>query len=361
MTMTDLLDGAVREAFTPLRHSPDTPQAEIDAVMGRRALEGAGRRRRAGRLATTGALGAVIAGITLAALPSRPEDRAGGLSATQLLRTAAAAAADEPAPAPFTGFRYVKTINRMTWATSTALVTAERPEEEWLSVEGHGTRIGGRGYIVSRAGDPDVAERIAQTVTPLLAAETGHHAVYDRVPLRDLPTDPDELRALLEAALRDGRWSEGHSRFAPIGPHADDVVRYTLASQVVMLLSEANASPPLRAALFGVLARIEGFASLGRVHDPLGREGDGVEIRFATAADPPDTSLSGDNARAPATLRVIFDSQTSDILSWSINRPAELTTSSPSTAREIHDLLAESHTYVATGHVDNDGQRPAAP
>jgi hypothetical protein len=86
-----------------------------------------------------------------------------------------------------------------------------------------------------------------------------------------------------------------------------------------------------------------------------------VAIRFPTEADPPDTSLSGSNARAPETLRVIFDGETSDILSWSIDRPLRLVPPSPATAREQTDLLTRSSTYVATAQVETGGRRPGTP
>ena len=181
------------------------------------------------------------------------------------------------------------------------------------------------------------------------------------VPLAQLPTDPERLAALLDAATRDGRWAPGGGRLLPFGPDPDAAVRFIVAREALTLLTVANATPALRAALFGVLARMPDVAATGERTDALGRRGEGLEIRFPAgalgplAADPSGRPLGGENATRPDIIRVVFDAKTSDILSWSVSKDLQLR---PPTGPEGPQRLGEEHLILRTGHVFEAGDRP---
>lgn len=105
----------------------------------------------------------------------------------------------------------------------------------------------------------------------------GSELTWDQ--LMKLPQDPTALRAALLRRIK--------------GPEPER----QLFDDVTMLLSEAPAPAPLRAALFKVAAHIPGVRLLGKVKDTSGREGTAVELR-----------------RGSETSRVIVDPRTSKTL-----------------------------------------------
>jgi hypothetical protein len=208
----------------------------------------------------------------LAALPSDPNAPPAPLSAAALLNTAAAVAAEQPGPEDWTGFRYVQQVERRT----NARYTLEATDESWTSSDWQGLRVTKDARIVA-----------------------GH-----------LPT-PDEQRADWEKidAHRDGRWTPGGS-WRPL----ESTVKYDVLRDVLLLLTEANATPAQRAALIAVLRNYEGVTPLEHAQDHRGRTGNGVDIPTGRA-----------------TVRVLFSPTTSELLEWS--EPGEV------------------HTYLSFGHV----------
>jgi hypothetical protein len=130
-----------------------------------------------------------------------------------------------------------------------------------------------------------------------------------KVPLSKLPTDPAQLGALLIDAHRDGRWTPGGS-WQPLQSN----VKYDVLRDILLLLTEANATPAQRSALIAVLRNYEGVTPLQDVKDQRGRLGNGVDIPTGRA-----------------TVRVLFSPTTSELLEWS--EPGEI------------------HTYLRFGHV----------
>jgi hypothetical protein len=96
--------------------------------------------------------------------------------------------------------------------------------------------------------------------------------------------------------------------------------------EVLLLLTEANATAAQRAALIGVLSNYDGVKPLPSVRDHLDRAGRGVEI-------PVDRQ---------APVRVIFAPDTSELLEWS----------------QEGRVFGEVHTFVRFGHVAAIGDRP---
>jgi hypothetical protein len=90
---------------------------------------------------------------------------------------------------------------------------------------------------------------------------------------------------------------------------------------ILVLLTDANATSQQRAAMITVLTEYDGSTPLESVKDHRGREGRGVDIPTGRA-----------------TVRMIFSPDTSELLEWS--EPGEV------------------HTYLQFGHVASVGDRP---
>jgi hypothetical protein len=136
------------------------------------------------------------------------------------------------------------------------------------------------------------------------------------VPLSELPTDPQQLGTLLIEAHQDGRWTPGGS-WNPL----PEGIKYDVLRDILLLLTQANATSEQRAALITVLTEYEGATPLPAVKDHRGREGRGVDIPTGRT-----------------DVRVIFSPDTSDLLEWS--EPGEV------------------HTYLRFGHVAKIGDLP---
>jgi hypothetical protein len=329
--------------LTPTEPSDD----EIRALLSR-----ADRRTKRRRVKVTGAtaFAAVAVTATLAALPSDPQ---APLSAHSILTTTAALAADQPSPGAWTGYRYISEVELRDGDG----YTVRRTAESWVDSDWMGKRVSPEATVVSGTIPPGrkapplpaairkeidqnpsqlspeamaALKRAASIARPdpkyLLQARTreapggmpnlyGDGALY-KVPLDQLPTDPQQLGTLLVEAHKDGRWTPGGS-WIPLS--AD--VKYDVLRDLLVLLTDANATSEQRAAMIGVLTNYEGSTPLESVQDHNGREGRGVDIPTGRA-----------------TVRVIFDPDTSELLEWS--EPGEV------------------HTYLAFGHVANIGDTP---
>lgn len=117
------------------------------------------------------------------------------------------------------------------------------------------------GWIAS--GRPSIARLLPRTYT-----ETIRPTPHDASPatallaVERLPTNPVALKAAVDAGPLAGPTYVAQNRFD------------TLA----FVLSTGSASPRLRAAVFKVLATVQGVEDLGMVTDPLGRRGDAFVV-----------------------------------------------------------------------------------
>jgi hypothetical protein len=302
----------MKDLLTPL--SPVEPTDHDIAALLARADRRTKRRRQ--RFATVAGLATIALTATIAALPGGEKSALpASASAAELLRTTAGVAAGQPGPADWTGFRYVQETELRTYGG----YTLERMSEIWTDSDWQGRRVSPEAKVVdgtippahppgklpaaiekkvkAGAGDQLTAEEM-KTVRGAMALSQPDPkymlAARDirtpgsmpnlygdgplaKVPLSELPTDPQQLGTLLIEAHQDGRWTPGN----------------TTAEQ--------------RAALITVLTEYEGATPLPAVKDHRGREGRGVDI-------PTGRQL----------VRVIFAPDTSELLEWS--EPTEIHT-----------------------------------
>jgi hypothetical protein len=159
----------------------------------------------------------------------------------------------------------------------------------------------------------------------VLIADADGDAITD---FDDLPTDPARLEPrLAELGLR------GYP------PSAADRARdYVVVQSAIALLTYPKVSPSLRAAAFGVLARIDGFRDLGEATDPLGRHGRQVEITG------PAQGLR--NGEERVTISLLFDADRAELLSW-------VQTTEHPTGKQVRTSVLE-----AAGDVEDTNTRP---
>jgi hypothetical protein len=358
-----MTDTDIREALSAIR---DVEPTDDDV---RRAMTAARpRRARHPRLMRAAvAAGAVAAAATavVAGLPSSTPERA---SAHDVLLSAATVAAQQP-PMPSDGYRYAKLVRRTTrtsmlrgCATCVGSVTAEQDVEHWAPPQWRDGRVRyGDARIVARSGDEQRQRELIKDGLGFDSPRLLPDPSLQDIPFADLPTDPVALRDLLQAAVLDLRWA-GRARDAiqferdalhESSPQTPQEVRSLLINGVVSMLGDANITPKLRSALFGVLATVDGARALGRVDDPLGRSGEGV----AFEEDTDDAAID----YPPSERRIVFDPDTSELLavSWARRDPRALPV--PKAALKDREIgwYSEAWTaYVRTGEVANMGQRP---
>jgi hypothetical protein len=106
-------------------------------------------------------------------------------------------------------------------------------------------------------------------------------------PVRDLPTEPDELRQVFEDA--------DHGDVPP------NAKMFELGTSVLL---QAASSPELRSATYEVLAGIEGVELQGEAEDPLGRTG--IEVSIVQ-------TYSGN---VPERYSLIYDEETAHPLAY---------------------------------------------
>jgi hypothetical protein len=303
-------------------------------------------RRRSRRPARTVAVVAATAAVigALAALPggkdgARPQDAHG------ILQAAAAVAAEQPAPA---AYRYTRMLSRFVDGVRAGdergRVTYEQTSENWTSDGFRGRTVAPQGTITWQATPSDALRGAGGNAAGLVKPYDGDYRYGDgplaRVPFDALPEDPGALGALLEAAIRDGRWMLHRGerpRWAP--GVVDDLITHS----AVTLLSMGNLTSGQRAALFQLLASRPGARSLGEVTDAIGRRGVGV-------------ALGG--------LQVIIDPKTSDIL-----QSSEVLAPPPEKAPHFEDpqrppwpppvwLAERTEVFLGTGSVAALGDKP---
>jgi hypothetical protein len=303
----------MKDLLAPLSPTEPTDQ-EIASLLAR-----ADRRtkRRRTKLATGAALATLALTATIAAFPGG--DKSGlpsTASAAELLRTTAGVAAEQPGPADWTGFRYVQEVELRTQDG----YTLQRPSESWTDSRWQGRLRSPEATVVAgtlpRAPDPAYMLAARDIRTPESMPNLYGDGPLAKVPLSRLPTNPQRLGTLLIEAHQDGRWTPGGS-WNPL----PEGIKYDVLRDILLLLTEANATAEQRAALITVLTEYEGATPLPAVKDHRGREGRGVDIPTGRK-----------------DVRVLFAPDTSELLEWS--EPGEV------------------HTYLKFGHVTHIGDRP---
>jgi hypothetical protein len=341
----DLLD-----RLAPLRELEPTDEEIARLLAAADELRAPPRRSRrpARTVAVVAATAAVIG--ALAALPgskdgARPQDAHG------ILQAAAAVAAEQPAPA---AYRYTRMLSRFVDGVRAGdergRVTYEQTSENWTSDGFHGRTVAPQGSVTWAAPPSAALAKAGGNAAGLVKPYDGAYRYGDgplaRVPFADLPADPAAVGALLEAAIRDGRWMAdpgGHPHWAP------GVVEEEISRSAVILLSMGNLTGGQRKALFELLASRPGARSLGEVRDATGRQGVGVALPLG---------------RSRSELQVIIDPGTSDIL-----QSSEVLAPPPEKAPRFDGphpppwpppvwLAERTEVFLGTGSVAALGDRP---
>jgi hypothetical protein len=349
------IDPDLHETFAPLRDVEPTPEdiarvlAATDELRSPRSL--ARPRRRPARVVAVVAASAAVVG-ALAALPGGDSDPSRPRDAHGIFQAAAAVAAEQPAPL---AYRYTRALDRFVdevrAGTERGRVTYEQTSENWTSNAFRGRTVAARG-TATWATPPSAALRKAEGgLGSIVKAYDGAYRYGDgplaRVPVDAIPEDATAAGALLEAAIRDGRWlldPDPHPQWAP------GVVESEVSRSAVILLAMGNLTGGQRQALFGVLSSRPGARSLGEVTDAVGRHGVGVALRLPDFGD---------------ELRVIIDPDTSDILE-STEVMAPPPASPPQVPAGVRKppwpppawLAERTQVFLSTGSVAALGERP---
>ncbi|MFD3523218.1 CU044_5270 family protein [Streptomyces sp. NPDC058653] len=250
-------------------------KAVLDAVARDTASPSAGRRpglRRRRSVVAAVAVAAVAAGIFV--LPVTGMDGAppaASANAASFLRDVAATAAEKPAP----NARYWKVERRFVGNRVIGVPDAKPVTEDqtiWFSRTSLVVSNPGGGK--STVCDGDYCTFPAGGLGQMHWSVGGKRITWDG--LAALPTDPKALRAELLGGSTDSRGS--------------------VNSQILGLLGTAPAGPHLRAALFEVLAGMDGVRLVGPMKDREGRKGTGVEwrspkVKHVLIVDPASSKL----------------------------------------------------------------------
>ena len=183
-------------------------------------------------------------------------------------------------------------------------LSVQRSVHTFIAPDGSGTRIS----TITNLSFP--TEQDHQMWLALKPSEYQIHKVTTDVILpgelsqnRDLSTLPTDPAGLLTAL-----------RIPSIGKGSLDDGQ--VMSDVETILSQANPSPALRAALFQVLAGLPGIRSLGQVQDPAGRTG----VGFMLPEGSKDVEIVVDPATSNVLATIIFNAgNDGSARSWSVN------------------------------------------
>jgi hypothetical protein len=350
-----IADPDLHETFAPLREVEPTP-AEIARVLAAadelRSPRSLGRpRRRTGRAVAVVAACAALVGV-LAALPGGDDRPSRSTDAHGIFQAAAAVAAEQPVPL---AYRYTRVLDRFVDEVSAdadrGRVTYAQTSENWTADAFEGRTVAPQGTATWAAPPSEALRRVERGLGSIVKPYDGDYRYGDgplaRVPFSAIPSDAAAAGALLEAAIRDGRWlpeRNAHPHWAP------GVVESEVARSAVLLLAMGNLTGGQRQALFGVLGSRPGARSLGEVTDSVGRHGVGVALRLPDLGD---------------DLRVIIDPETSDILQSTelMAPPPSILPKVPAGARQPPwpppAWLAErTQVFLGTGSVAALGERP---
>jgi hypothetical protein len=232
-------------------------------------------------------------------------------AAAAVLRKTALVARSQPAePQPGPG-QYAYTRSRTGYITTVVGLTAARngpggtghepapawsvlvPREReiWIAPDGSGRihEVAGRPRFLSEAQRAAWVAAGSPGLPPVGRAsdETFTARQLRYVRSESLPTDPKELRKLIEARQIPG-----------IGGPPGEAETFELIGEI---LRETDLRPALRAAIYEVAAELPGIELLGPVRDPAGRLGTGVAFidrrrgtRHELIFDPADSALLGE-------------------------------------------------------------------
>jgi hypothetical protein len=355
--MKTLDDDEIRALLEPLRHDAPT-RSEIDeAVLSARAPAPRRRPRLHWGIAATAAAGAAAVLAAVALWPAgEPSQTARSRSVASAFRLASANAAEQvdrglyrftrlrvsidhpnvdmssckPLPAP----RSAKQAARLqaeieSCAKPAGRSTTEFTTEQWVDKSLQGRIVSSpfketdaSGHVTTAGGAHDGKFMFGDT----LIADAHGRALTD---FDALPTDP----AALEPRLAE----LGLHGYAPEVAASASARDYIVVQSAIALLTYPKITPALRAAVFGVLARINGFRDLGEATDALGRHGRRVEI-----AGPADGLRNGGER---VTISLLFDPDRAELLSWveTTEHPngAEVRTSLIETAANVADTSTQ--------------------
>jgi hypothetical protein len=318
-----MTDDELREALAPLGGYEPT-ESELATVLADAQARDSRRAIRRRRLLLGFAVATGVAAVLLTVLPASPTDQRGSQAASpvDLLRTAAAVAADQPEPPPFTGYRYTEVIEH--WRYEPILVHGqmhgrvqeiEQRVEYWVDRKWEGRRVSHRGRVIEGRVSPS-----DYFVKP--SSGPYHYGDAPRAYPARLPAEPGALRAAILRSLHTEDWVPD--------PRNESMKDYHVLRRTLLLLKSANTTPELRAGLWGVLAQMPGVRAAPDAEDPLGRDGEAVEI----------VSPAG-----PGVFTVMFDPETAEMLFWDLRG---VSGGEPN----------QTHTVVRAAHVAKAGERP---
>jgi hypothetical protein len=317
-----MTDQELRDALAPLgEYEPSA--AELAAVLADAEARDswyARRRRRRRRLLVCFAAAIGVAAVLLTTLPSSPPERRGiqATSPVDLLRTAAAVAADQPQPPAFTGYRYSEVIEHWRWEPAGRrgrALEVEQRVEYWIDRRWNGRKIAHRGRVIE--GGPAPSD-------PFVRPSDGpfHYGDAPRAYPARMPTEPEALRAALVRSLHTEDWLPD--------PRNEEFKDYHVIRRALSMLTIANTTPELRAGLWGLLALMPGVRAAPDARDPLGRPGEAVQI---------------ESPLMDQVFTVMFDPQTAELRFWDLHGSG------------VGDPN-QTHTVVRAAHVAKAGERP---
>lgn len=288
------------------------------------------------RWAVAAGVAAAAVAITVAVPALLPDGHPGGAqdaAAGVLMRAARVAATQEGSPPPGPG-QYVYTKTEAVWENGWAGVGPNQDQyfsvlmpvvrEAWIGTDGSGR-------LLETNGTPAFLTEHDRSVwlaaeSPDLGGNKTHDESYTAgglsyLDLTKLPTDPGELRTMIEERKVEG------------GPPGDGET-FTIIGD---LLRETYAPSKLRAALYQIASELPGVELIGNVKDPVGRDGTAVGY-------PSDGVLH----------ELIFDPNTSALLA----ERTVVTDPAQAHLQVAAGTVVGWAAYLASGIVDSTDQRP---
>jgi hypothetical protein len=289
-------------------------------------------------------LAAAVAAAIVAVASSLPGGGGATPDAASALESVAAIASAEAAPGAAGEISYFKTVSSLDGGAAGPARGADpyawqqvMTTEDWVAPDGSGRRrtVAGEIEFADRrdehdwrdSGSPRLGPAPGTVTTEGFGSGELNGVPYEGAlpPVSNLPADADELeRVLREEAARS-------SGSVPV-----DAKLFEYSASILL---STGTRPDLRAAVYELLARIDGVRLIDDVEDPLGREGTGVSL---------DIAYTG----APVRHTVIFDSETSYPLAY---------TEDPIPPAPAHLVITLQPAYIAleeSGQVGELGSRP---
>jgi hypothetical protein len=288
-------------------------------------------------------LAAAAAAAIVAAASSLPGRGGAAPEAASALEAVAAIASGEAAPGAAGDISYYKTVSSLDarsfdgrgadpFAWQQQMTT-----EDWVAPDGSGRRrtIAGEIEFADRQDERDWRDSGSPKLGPAPGTITdkrfgpgelnGVPYEGELPPVSELPANADALEQIFR---------NEHARSSASVPVDAKLFEYAAS-----VLLSTGSRPDLRAAVYELLARIDGVQLVDEVKDPLGRTGTGVSL---------DIDYSG----APIRHTIIFDSETSYPLAY---------TQEPIPPAPDHLVITIQPGYIAleeSGQVRDLGDRP---